>query len=133
MAKLGAQVAENADKVVRKVALAADQIVVLATPVDTGRARANWIASLDAASSDVKDGPSSPGAGANEALQQARSSVKHYDGDRNASVHITNNLPYISKLNDGSSAQAPANFVRTAVQAAIAVVKGARIVGEVSE
>ena len=33
-------------------------------------------------------------------------------------VYISNNLPYIQRLNDGYSQQAPENFVESAVQVA---------------
>ena len=45
----GRKVAEGADALTRKVALAADQAVVSGTPVDTGRARSNWIAAIGSA------------------------------------------------------------------------------------
>jgi len=127
MARLAASAAEGADRVVRKAALAADQAVVMATPVDTGRARANWIAALDAASSEVKGEPSNPGSGANSALTQGRATIAGYDGDENSEIHLTNNLPYIGRLNDGSSRQAPRQFVRTAVEAGIRAVRGATV------
>lgn len=129
MGSLATRVTRNADKLVRKVALAADQTVVMATPVDTGRARANWIAALNAASGDTVEAGDRSGAGA---LEQARGVVAGYDGDRDASIHITNNLPYIQPLNEGTSAQAPAGFVRRAIRAAVSAVGGARLLDPMS-
>lgn len=129
MATLGTRVAANADRVVRKVALATDQIVVMATPVDTGRARANWVAALDAAFIGTNPAPGSPGSGANQALEQCRSVVGEYDGDRNVAIHITNNLPYIRPLDDGSSKQAPRGFVLKAALTATRTVRGAKLLG----
>ena len=121
---LATRVARNADRLVRKVAMAADQAVVMATPVDTGRARANWLARLNApADGETSDTDRSGG----KAIKQAAGVIAGYDGDRDAEVHITNNLPYIQRLNEGSSAQAPADFVRTAVRAGAAAVRGARL------
>lgn len=122
--QLATGVSENADKLVKKVAMAIDQTVVLATPVDTGRARANWIASLDVASSTVTTSTDKSG---RQAIAAARATINGYDGDTNAEVHITNNLDYIGPLNDGSSAQAPRGFIRTAVRAGAAAVKGAKL------
>lgn len=124
MGALGVRVAKNADRVVRKAALAADQAIVMATPVDTGRARANWIAALDAPA--VGPTPAVDKAGGS-AMAQAAGVVAGYDGDRNTAIHITNNLPYIGRLDEGSSYQAPAGFVRKAVSRAISFVKGARL------
>jgi hypothetical protein len=124
MGRLAARVPENADKTVRKVAMAIDQTVVMATPVDKGRARANWIAALDVPVTSPTEAQDPSGAAA---IAQAASVVGQYDGDRNSEVHITNNLPYIGPLNDGSSRQAPKNFVQQAVRAGAGAVKGAKL------
>lgn len=136
MARIAARVPEQADKAVRKAALACDQAIVMATPVDTGRARSNWIASLDVAAGDEIEAyspgeeGSTSGPNAQAALDQAQGVIAGYDGDRNASIHITNNLPYIGPLNDGHSAQAPAGFVSTGVQAGVAAAKTVRILDD---
>jgi len=117
MKKIGALVTENVGAGHRATALVVDQAVVLATPVDTGRARANWRAS--SGSSDFKTYES---VDFNSALTQARAVI---EGDRTGVIYITNNLDYIGSLNDGSSAQAPAGFVEQAVQ--IGLVAAAKI------
>lgn len=124
MGALGTKVTKGADKLVRKVVLAVDQAVVIQTPVDTGRARANWIAALDAPASTVSASTDKSGS---KAIRQAASVAGSYDGDRNVAVHITNNLPYIAALDGGSSYQAPAGFVRTAVRRGVSAVKGAKL------
>ncbi len=124
MAKIGTDVAKNADKVVRKVAMAVDQTVVMATPVDTGRARSNWIAALNAAADGTVASTSKSGA---SALAQAAGVIAGYDRDKDSEIHITNNLPYIGRLNEGSSYQAPANFVAIAVRRGVSAVKGAKL------
>lgn len=124
----------NTETAVRKAALAADASVVLATPVDTGRARSNWLVEIDAPAAGIRQ-PYSPGqklgtgetANLNAALEQAAGKVAQYKVG-NSEIHITNNLPYIQKLNQGSSKQAPENFVEIAVGAAIRSVEGARLV-----
>lgn len=124
MGQLAIKAAKNADTVVRKVAMATDRAVVMATPVDTGRARANWIAGLNAAvEGSTEDTDKSGG----KALAQAAGVIAGYDRDKDAEIHITNNLPYIGKLNEGSSFQAPANFVQIAVRAGATAVKGAKL------
>lgn len=124
MGDLATRVARNADKTVRKAALAADQAVVMGTPVDTGRARANWIAALNSASSETREAKDRSGG---FAIEQAAGTIGMYDGERDVEIHITNNLPYIQPLNDGSSVQAPAGFVRAAIRQGIAAVRGARL------
>jgi hypothetical protein len=136
MATLAVSVEQNVEKTVRKVALVVDSVVVLATPVDTGRARSNWTVTLDNAAEGVRE-PYSPGEGlgtgeganAQAALNQGMATVAQYRSSNNSSIHIANNLPYIERLNDGSSAQAPAGFVQKAVQQGSAVVNGTKVVG----
>lgn len=132
MAALGKQIAEEADRTVRAAALMADQTVVMATPVDKGRARSNWLVELDAPARTTIE-PYAPGedgstSGANtaSALAQGRATIAGYDGDRNSGIAISNNLLYINALNAGHSRQAPAGFVEKAVQAAVKQVQGAR-------
>lgn len=124
MGALGTDVARNADRVLKKVAMAIDQAVVTSTPVDTGRARANWIAALDAPKTEAVDATDK---GGSRAIAAARAVISEYDGDTNVEVHITNNLDYIGFLNDGTSAQAPRNFVQIAVGKGAAAVRGARL------
>lgn len=123
IAEIATDVEEGADRLVRQVSLAIDAAVVLATPVDTGRARANWIASVGAPvlvpnmlATDLTG---------SAAIAQAQEAV----GSRRANdeVFIQNNVPYINRLNDGWSAQAPANFVERAVLAGVRVVAGASV------
>jgi hypothetical protein len=107
---------------IRKVALAADQAVVSQTPVDTGRARSNWIVQIGSAYTGTI-GPRSPGSrgstGADNiqgSLSQAQAEIATYT---QGEIHITNNLPYIERLNNGWSAQAPSGYVEAAVLAAV--------------
>lgn len=99
---------ERADRIVRQIALAIDRTLVLATPVDTGRARANWQASLGVPASGTVPAGSRRGS---EAVQQAEAVIATYQGGPGTAIFLTNNLPYIVPLNNGHSQQAPAGFV----------------------
>lgn len=123
------RIEENADALVRKVALAVDTAVVMATPVDEGRARSNWQVGIGEAPEGIKE-PYSPGKGgdtgaanAQEAIEQGKRIIHRYT--KGSTIHITNNLPYIQRLNDGWSAQAPAGFVEKAVVIGVAAAQGA--------
>lgn len=119
-------VADNADALVRRVAVAVDSAVVQGTPVDTGRARSNWQAELDQPAQGTVEtlGPDAAG----RSIAAAKAVINQYDGDKHGEIHLTNNLPYIGRLNDGWSAQAPAGFVEEAVLAGSATVKGAKLI-----
>jgi hypothetical protein len=135
MTQIAVEVGLGGDSVVRKAALACDQAVVTATPVDKGTARSNWIVQVDTASEEVipayLEGKAGTTAAANVqgALDQASRTVAGYDGDVSSEIHITNNLPYIAKLNAGTSSQAPAGYVEDGVAAAVAAIGEARILG----
>lgn len=128
----GKQVEAGANRVKREVALIADREVVLSTPVDTGRARSNWIVSLQAPILDERE-PYSPGErlGLGE-RENAQGAIDQAEGRIEVSlpgqtIFISNNVSYIGHLNDGTSAQASRGFVQTAVMLAVNSVRGARI------
>lgn len=112
----------------RRTALIIDQALVLATPVDKGVARSNWLVSLGASRGDVISAYSrgsklgiSEGANAQGAIQHALSVVGNHKVGQD--IYITNNVHYIETLNAGYSGQAPANFVALAIQAGIEAIR----------
>lgn len=129
---IGQGVETNAVKMVKTVALAVDASVVIGTPVDTGRARSNWVAEINQPAQGVREPyaqgaeGSTGGQNAQRAIEQAKATIAGYKIDQ--AIHITNNLPYIGKLNEGHSAQAPAGFVQTAVLDGITQLKGIKLV-----
>lgn len=76
------------------------------TPVDTGHARANWVPSVGDPFSSEVDGDAASQAGVAQVLG-------YQLGD--GAAWISNNVPYILRLNDGWSAQQPAGFVERAI------------------
>lgn len=129
------KVEAGVERTIRKCALAIDQAIVMATPVDTGRARANWIVSISSPTGRINpaspegEAGSSGAANAQAALNQAAEAIGKYklsDG----SIFIQNNLPYIKRLNEGWSAQAPEGLVERGVQAGVNAIKSARIFEE---
>jgi hypothetical protein len=136
MRKIAASIEVNSSNTAKKAALAIDAQVVVATPVDTGRARANWLVGIDAPKTQIENdfqegkGGSSAASVTSEALSKAKFEIlKKRPGQI---IFISNNLNYISDLNRGTSAQAPAGFVETAIVAGVQAVKGAKILGKVS-
>lgn len=135
MKLLAEQIPVNCDNMVRKTALAVDQAVVIGTPVDEGRARSNWVVEIGSPADGVIE-PYSPGheastaaENAQRAMDQARSKVAEYEYGRD--IHITNNLPYIQRLNDGHSAQAPKNFVEKAAMQAAKIINSTSLLKRV--
>lgn len=121
------KVNKNTDTLMKKVILGVDQALVLATPVDTGRARANWRASIGADILETLPQPASPSAGAASAIKAGQDVALAYNGDGSPIVHISNNLNYMKYLNEGSSQQAPANFVNQALLLVAQIIGRGRI------
>jgi len=117
------EIETNTDKLVALTAGVIDQTVVLATPVDTGRARGNWQVSIGSPITEAVD-ELSPGG--SEAIATGKAVIRSRKPGQ--TIFISNNVAYIEALNEGSSSQAPANFVELAVLAGIRALNGQRIV-----
>lgn len=123
------KVPERADRIVREVALAADRSLVRNTPVDTGRARANWQASLGTPAVGVIDAAPGKRGSVTAATTQADAVIAGYKGGTpGAAIFLTNNLPYIVPLNNGHSKQQPAGFVERAIYTVIKAARAARLI-----
>jgi hypothetical protein len=98
--------------VLQKVALELLSRIVYKTPVDTGRARGNWQVTLDTPATgyntDKKDGTGTA------AIAEGVSVITQAPND--GLIWITNNLPYIERLENGWSNQAPAGMVKVALE-----------------
>lgn len=115
--------AEAIDKAASKTAVDAALAIVgdlaYVTPVDTSKALSNWIVTLDSPASEKIDPHffgekgSSQRASAAETLNRAKAVLQNKKPGQ--AIFITNNLPYIVRLNEGYSGQAPAGFVERAV------------------
>lgn len=111
-----------AERVIIKITLDVTANLIETTPVDTGWARANWVPAIgskfEADLSKVK--ATVAGATAAAATQQgAIAAVAVGYKLAMGRVFISNNVPYINRLNDGWSNQAPKAFVQRAIVKAI--------------
>jgi len=122
MEELGKEIEVGVDRVVAETAKVISSSVIIATPVDTGRARANWQIGLGAS---VKNAIEDNDKGGQNTISRNNSAISGRRDDR--PVYISNNLDYISALNDGSSAQAPANFVQEAAQKGVIALAKAKV------
>lgn len=104
------KVVKNLETSVKKAALFLDSQLVQRTPVDTGRARSNWLASLGNPKTETVD-PTQP----TQALSRNSGVIGKFNLLLNKTIFIANNLPYIRRLDEGSSKQAPAGFIYDAV------------------
>jgi hypothetical protein len=107
---------DAADLVVRTVCLDLFSDITMNTPVDTGRARANWFASVGMPISTSVEYTGNPASASGEAIGNAQAAVAQAPGNV---FWISNNLPYIYRLEfEGWSKQAPNGMVRLAIDRA---------------
>lgn len=111
----------GAERVIKRLAFAINNELKRTTPVDTGWARANWVPSVGRPAEGVTGSRDAVNTGAQSA-GEARLLV--YTLSQSPEIWITNNVPYIGDLNAGRSPQAPANFIETAIDTAIASIIG---------
>lgn len=109
---LAKAVEKNTLETVRRAAIAADQVLVLRTPVETGRARANWLVSVGSPRTETTESTSR-----SAALNEGRSVISDYKLGQGG-IFIANNLSYISLLDAGSSKKAPNGMTAAALVAA---------------
>ncbi len=120
MGRLASGVVEGAAKAIRNSGISVVRSVVKATPKKTTKARSEWVANIG--SPDLGERGIRSAA---EVVSDARSALDEAAIRREISsgdvveIHVANGgekVPYLGVLNRGSSQQAPAGFVKTALE-----------------
>lgn len=111
IAGFAAKTERKMDLAVRKISLELFSRVILKTPVDTGRARANWQVSIGATADGTLELEDKSGTATISAATATASGLRAGDV-----IFLVNNLPYIQRLEDGYSGQAPAGMVGLSIQ-----------------
>lgn len=110
-AALLAKAGEKAELVVRKTALELQSQMIQASPVDTGRFRANWQCGIGAVNQTTTNRAGKVGYAALGRTSEALQGWKP-----GQTIYLTNSLPYAKRLENGWSKQAPAGIVALTVQ-----------------
>jgi len=106
---ISAEFAEEFGKDAQSIALAIDTQVVNQTPRDTGAASGSWLVSVDKIDETETDNLSRAEALSQGAVQIAASQPYQ-------TIYIQNMQPYIVRLNEGWSQQAPSKYIDTIIQ-----------------
>ncbi len=98
------------NKEVRQTAFLIDQGVVLATPRDKGYAKGSFVVSVGTEifkDTDLEDRTGS------KQIEYAKSQIDaaEFSPIKYPTIYITSQLPYIARLADGYSAQAPSGYI----------------------
>lgn len=98
------EVMQTLNKIKIAAAISTSNAIIVATPVDTGRARGNWQPSVN-----------------NSAVGESNSSSEPHSEFNSSKIddtlYLANNLPYIESLELGHSKQQANGWVRTTVAA----------------
>lgn len=119
---------QNVWNIMRVLALSIHRELVLATPVDTGRARSNWRVGVGRTPSKEIE-PYAPGEKlgiAERANAQAAIDAAHQrlalPSQKPRNIFIGNKVPYLWRLNTGFSSQASPGFIQKSILRGVAAV-----------
>jgi hypothetical protein len=101
--------------------------VVHSTPIDTGRAKANWAIGIGSKHSTTFLAPPTPSAAESVSLTRAAIKLAGYKGGEGMQIHISNNLDYIADLNRGKSIQAAPGFFEAAVLEGALLIRNTKV------
>lgn len=110
--KFAATIGVNVELVTRRTVFQLHRRITELTPVRTGRARASWGISMGTVPNDPGEPPSKEKVPLSK--QQSRINTGDFAGAYGV-WWIYNNLPYIQRLEEGYSQQAPAGMVSVAL------------------
>jgi len=100
---------EAPEKVVRRAGTDVATALVIRSPVDTGRFRANWVCAFHSPSAFITPSTDKSGAGT---IARITTQLNGWSG---GDIYFTNSLPYAIPLEYGHSDQAPNGMVRLTV------------------
>ena len=84
--------------------------LVMLTPVDTGRAKGNWFVGLNKSVRVTEEDRRQ-----STALSEGLNVIGGAKAMKYPEIVLSNNLPYIESLNNGTSDQAPKKFIETEI------------------
>ena len=123
------QLVSVAEQIIKKVAFDIQANLVRAasqggTPVDTGWARANWLVNVGTPFL----APLGEYTGKTTTVRVGTGLANIATYKLGPKVFISNNVPYITRLNEGSSKQAPEGFVQAAIKRAVTSARTVKVV-----
>jgi len=119
MRNLTGSLANEASRCAVETAIAIQKDLTLVTPVDTSTALSNWDITIESPANNFHE-PYFIGKKGSTKLRSASKAQQTgievlANKKAGQTIFITNNAPYIRKLNNGSSSQEPAGFVQRSV------------------
>lgn len=118
------------EQAVKQLTVEVTANLIESTPVDTGWARANWVPTIATAAVETVGSPDAvSSAGQQTGIATVIGSYRL--GANGTPTFVTNNVPYIRRLNEGHSQKAPAGFVQSSADRAVSRVNvsGVKVTG----
>ncbi len=110
-----AQLNKVAESVIKQAATGITKTLAVVTPVDTGFARTNWIPTISTPfEGTIGDRSTLAGINGNTQKTGIAAINANYTISK-GKAYVTNNVEYITSLNDGTSKQAPRAFVQQTI------------------
>jgi len=104
-------------RILRKIGLQLLRAIVMRTPVDTGRARANWQVTINTDSIEsASDSTDKSGGSTISKGSSVLGVLRNMSINQIQSIFISNNVEYIVDLENGHSGQAPRGMVYLSVR-----------------
>lgn len=97
------------NKVAQDALLVMGQRIIVGTPVRDGAARGNWLAAYGAANTSTDEGMTDRGG--NQSIRKLQAEINGFAPG--TEFFFTNSLPYMPRLENGWSQQAPVGMVKT--------------------
>lgn len=116
------QLEKFTERLIVKITLDITANLIENTPVDTGWARANWVPTIgrpDVQNLSNIEPTAQLAAGQATKQQVSLGGVASSYKLRAGAIFISNNVPYITFLNQGTSKQQPSGFVQRAISKAL--------------
>lgn len=110
--KASNKIKDAIEKTLRATAVDMFSKIILRTPVDTGRLRGNWQASVQNPILSELDTTSKTG---NETIATGKTNINTYKLD-DKSIWFSNNLPYAVVIEDGGVNRRPYGMVKTTLK-----------------
>lgn len=129
--RIEAAIKDKMAKVIRAGAINTFQNIIIGSPVDSGRFRANWQASVNAPKMNILfEGIKAKTDSHGKPIKNQFNSNQNIIGDTaeytiDGALYLTNNLPYAVRLEEGWSQQRGAGWVASSVMEGKQAIKDA--------
>lgn len=127
MKRLGKRFEKNVNDHMVKVGAVTQSNLQRETPIDEGRARSNWLGSLNNPTNEQIESYSSGSNGSSAGIVSRAAEDQYNEATQGRKlqedIYISNNLPYIIPLDKGRTSQTDPNFINRSIESAVIITR----------